>query len=246
MNLQNTSPGPSDTGPRSRRPVMALVGLAATLILAAGVVVAQEGKGTPTSVGLGPGSTLTLKGGSNVHDWEARSTDVKLTLSRDPAQREPADAASIEVLVRSSGVRGLEVEVPVRSLHSKKDGLDKNLYKAMKAEQFPKVRFVLAGYTVTPNSGDTIAVKAPGKLTITNVERDVTLQGKLWKDAAGLWLVGMHPLKMTEFGIKPPTMMMGALRTHDRVEVHYRLLLVPSKTASANPVNSVTTEGGQS
>jgi hypothetical protein len=33
------------------------------------------------------------------------------------------------------------------------------------------------------------------------------------------------PLRMTQFGIKPPTMMMGALRTSDDVVIHFDLLL---------------------
>jgi polyisoprenoid-binding protein YceI len=113
----------------------------------------------------------------------------------------------------------------------------------MKSETHPNVLYVLSDYTVTPR-GDTLAVSAPGKLTIRDVSRDVTLQGRMWKDAEGLWLAGMHVVKMTDFGIKPPTMMMGALRTHDRVEVHFRLLLVPEQTTSARAISTMTTERG--
>jgi len=41
---------------------------------------------------------------------------------------------------------------------------------------------------------------------------------------------------MSEFGIKPPTMMMGTLRVGDAVTVSYRLLLVPKNgEAAATP-----------
>jgi hypothetical protein len=32
---------------------------------------------------------------------------------------------------------------------------------------------------------------------------------------------------MSDYGIKPPTMMMGTIRVGDKVTVRYRLLLVP-------------------
>jgi polyisoprenoid-binding protein YceI len=223
------NPGPRTPAPKRRNAARAALSAVALLGLTAALALAAS-RGTPTTVQLGKGSALWLEGGSNIHAWESRTATVDVSLWRGEAASDPADAAGLEALVRDAGVTGFEVKVPVRTLKSKKDGLDKNLYKAMEADAHPDVRFTLASYTVTGRDGDTLRVSAPGSLLVHGVTREVTLTGRMWKDDAGLWLAGVHPVKMTDHGIKPPTMMMGTLRTRDRVDVHYRLLLIPSRS----------------
>jgi hypothetical protein len=38
---------------------------------------------------------------------------------------------------------------------------------------------------------------------------------------------------MTEYEVKPPTMMLGTLKVHDSVSVYFRLLLAPGAPTSA-------------
>jgi hypothetical protein len=38
---------------------------------------------------------------------------------------------------------------------------------------------------------------------------------------------GVHELNMTEWGIRPPRLMLGTLRVHEDVQVHFDLLLSP-------------------
>ncbi len=59
---------------------------------------------------------------------------------------------------------------------------------------------------------------------------DEVLEARLWRSPQGVWLEGRHPLRMTAFDVKPPRMMMGALRTDDRVTVRYKLLLTSGAT----------------
>jgi polyisoprenoid-binding protein YceI len=44
---------------------------------------------------------------------------------------------------------------------------------------------------------------------------------------------GMVPIKMTDFGIKPPTAMFGTLRTGDEVKVNFALTVGPKAIAAA-------------
>lgn len=214
------------------------------LVLALAVCVPARSLAAPAAappasgIALGPGSELWLDGTSTVHDFECRSRAVVLELTFDPAAAKPANAAALLECIRSGAVRAVRVRVPVASLHSEKEGLDKNLRKAMKAERFPEVRFALGTHTLGPAAGDSAAIHAQGTLTIIGNERAAALDAtaKLGRD--GVWLVGAYSLRMSEFGIKPPTMMLGTLRVGDRVTIHYRLLLVPTgETAGTNPGN---------
>jgi polyisoprenoid-binding protein YceI len=210
------------------------VGLAVCLV---GLVVlagsaAAQGPRIPTS--LGAGSSVWLDGTSTMHDYESRTTAMKLTLERDAASTDPADAHALEALVRGSHVTSLDLQVPVKTLVSEKSGLDKNLWKALDADKYPDIRFVMSRYSILPHEavGDTMALKAEGMLTIAGQERPDTLMGRAWRSDKGLWLEGSQKLLMTHFGIKPPKMMLGMLKVADEITVHFRLLIQPGEAKS--------------
>jgi len=194
-----------------------------------------EGSAPSAAIGLGPASQLWIQGTSNVHDFESRTSQVAVTFTRDPGAADPADAAAIQALVRGSGIRGLELKVPVATLKSEKSGLDKNLRSDLKGEQFPEIRFRMTKYTLGPNAAtaDTIAIQAEGTLSIAGREKPATLSGRVYRGDGGMWLDGSHKLLMTDFGIQPRKMMMGALRVRDQVTVRYHLLLVPAAAAAS-------------
>src|SRR5262249_7008299 len=127
----------------------------------------------PLATNLGPGSVLWLEGKSTLHDYESKTTQSTMTLTRDPAITEPADLAGLESLIRASGVRSLDLEVPVQTLKSEKSGLDKNLWKYLKADEHPTIRFHMTQYTIEPSAApsDTLRIRARGMLDIAGVQR---------------------------------------------------------------------------
>jgi len=200
------------------------------------VVYAADATRAPLAVKLGSGSVLWIEGTSTMHNFECRSKEVALTLEKDAATPDPADAAALLQLVRSGAVRGVAVRVPVVSLHSEKSGLDKNMRKAMEAEKYPDVTFRLDTHQASAATADTLAIQAAGALNIHGKERPVQLVARAWPGDGGVWLEGSDVLLMSEYGIKPPTMMLGTVKVGDRITVRYRLLLVPDAGASAPSV----------
>ena len=189
--------------------------------------VPANSEATRAAVGLGPGSELWLEGTSTMHDYECRTSKVEMAFLRDAAQADPADVAALDAWLKSGGLKGLDLLVPVGTMRSGKDGLDKNMFKTLRTTEFPNIRFQMNASQFGTARGDTLPVSANGTLTITGQERQVTVQGHLVRAATGVWLEGKHPMKMTDFAIKPPKLMMGAIKVHDPIIVHYRLLLVP-------------------
>lgn len=201
-------------------------GLAGWLWLAPVVALAA---GTPAAVALGPGSTLWLAGTSSMHDFESRTSTLGLVLLREPAQADPADAAGLRQWLEGGGLTGLTLTVPIETMRSGKSGLDKNMLKALRATEFPEIHFQMKEARIGTARGDTLPVTADGTLEVAGQERPVTVNGQLVPAETGTWLEGTHNLKMTDFGVKPPTMMMGAIKTHDPVVVKFKLLLTPRK-----------------
>ena len=184
---------------------------------------------TRAAIAIGTGSELTITGTSTMHDWESKTSVITMTFTRAPGQADPADAAGIAALVKSSGIATADVDLPVAKFHSHKDGLDKNMMKSLKSDQFPSITFHMDRYAVAgPATGDTISLTADGTLTVCGKPKKLTLAAKAWMSDKGLWVAGSQPLNMTDFGVKPPTMMMGAIKTGDRVVIHYQLLLAPA------------------
>jgi polyisoprenoid-binding protein YceI len=193
-----------------------------TLIVAAAAAVAL---GTaPQAAGTAPlalaSARVSIEGTSNIHGYTASSTAVKIA-----AVDVDADAGG-DVLARAlepNGVRAFEVVIPTASLASPKDGIDKNMHKALKAAEHPEIRFRL-------RSLDASAGTAVGRLTIAGVEKDVTLNVQVKRQDAGLAVSGTTTLLMTDYGVTPPKAMLGMLKTNPKVTITFELVLGPSLT----------------
>ena len=159
---------------------------------------------------LDPASTIRVDGTSNVHDWHAMSSEITASIQVAPP-------------IAESRVESVTLSLPVTSLKSGKGGLDKNLYKALNAEKNPTITFVMKTYRATPQ-GDMYGAVITGILTVNGVEKEVTAEATMTTDGkGGLKAVGTSALKMTDFGVKPVTALMGTIRTRDAITVKFDL-----------------------
>lgn len=195
--------------------------LALVALFAMALPLAAAHAAVPVPVTLGTASTLSVDGTSTLHAWEAVTHATSVTVMRADA----ATATDLRGLAKAGQVASVEVKVPVMTLKSEKDGLNKNMYKALKAEQFPDITVRLDRITLaaTGSAGDTLAVQAEGTLTIAGQSRPAILPGRLYPGGGGLWLDGQYKLKMSEFGIKPPALMMGTIKVGDPVTIKFHL-----------------------
>ena len=202
---------------------------------------ASLAQAAPGGLALQPGSRLWLTGTSTVHDYKSQASQLDVTFTCD-ASRWPAavtGADAIDGLIRGDGVTAIDVVVGVTGLKSGKDGLDKNMYKALLAEKHPEIRFKVKTYKVgAPGDTAGTSIDAIGTLTVAGVEREITLPAIARREGDTLRLSGSVPLLMTQFGIKPPKMMLGTIKTADKVVVHIDLLIGAAdatRTATGTP-----------
>ena len=207
-----------------------------TLILAALAATASLAHAEPGELVLRTGSKLWLTGSSTVHDYSSQASSLEVAFRCDPALW-PADATggdAIEGLIRAKGVTTIDVVVSVTGLKSGKDGLDRNMYKALLAPQHPEIRFTMAGYAIGAVSDSAgTAIDARGTLKVAGVEREILMSATARREGDAVRLRCDVPLLMTQFGIKPPKMMLGAIRTSDKVVVHIDLVIGAGNAAAA-------------
>ena len=179
---------------------------------------------TASAFSLQPESKLWLVGDSTLHPFTSQATELRLTSELDPSAF-CSSPACIDGVLHKGTLKAMDVVVPVQKLKSHESGLDKNMYKALKADVNPEIVFHLSRYDVSPGATGSSHVKALGSLQIAGREQPVEIEGEVTTEDGSLRVQGQYALLMTDYGIKPPTMMMGAIRVKDRVVIHYDLQL---------------------
>jgi polyisoprenoid-binding protein YceI len=197
------------------------IGLAGTA-----VIDAQEPAPPPVAVAS---SRVSIAGTSNIHAYTASTTAVRVTrlqIAKDVAGPTPWDA-----IVTPGAIDAFEVSIAAATLSSPKDGLDKNMHKALKVTEHPEIVFDLR--RVEPRAGAQGGLLGVGVLRIAGVEREVSLELTTERKDQGLIVRGSLPLQMTDYGIKPPVAMLGMLKTDPKVIVSFETVLAISFTPTS-------------
>jgi len=161
-------------------------------------------------------ATIIIDGTSTLHDY--RVTTGVIAVDARLAQ----DAAS---LLGQGALESFDVKIPVNSFTSEKDGLKKHFLKALRADAHPFIEFKLQSYTLDPPASGIARGRVTGVLTVAGVQRPIDLVLDAQETAGGVRVHGSHSLLMTQFGIQPPSLMLGMLKTADQVKVTFDLEL---------------------
>lgn len=157
---------------------------------------------------------VTLAGTSNLHDYTATTTSVRLT------RLQVANGADLAALTTPGTVQAFEIAIPAASLHSTRDGLDKNMHKALKAKEFADIVFRLS--RLEPKGS---ALRAIGVLRLAGVEKEIAFDLVTATKNGSLVVTGSVDLLMTDFGIPAPKAMMGMLKTDPKVTISFETTL---------------------
>ncbi|MCB0628969.1 MAG: YceI family protein [Saprospiraceae bacterium] len=162
---------------------------------------------------------IAINGTSSLHDWV--STTTKITASGD---------LTIEggTLV---DVSSLQLTIPVKSITSEKGKImDNKTYNALLSDQYPNITFKLQDVKSIEPEGTGLVVKASGALTIAGKTKTIEIIAKAQADAKGNYrFTGKKALKMTDFGVDPPTALLGTLKTGDDITINFDLNLAKAE-----------------
>ena len=151
-------------------------------------------------------ANMTVEGTSTLHDWHMKSSSAEVSAMIEK------DAAG-----KVTAVKSMSFTMAAKSLKSGKDAMDKNAYKALKAEQNP---------SITATDDKTFLVKAVVALTVAGKTVDTPLEATIVKVSDTSYTIkGSKSFKMSAFEVKPPSFMMGAVKTGDDVTLKFDLTL---------------------
>ena len=191
--------------------------LASTLVFtAAAIPSARERAATAAPLTI-IAARVSLDGTSNIHAYTASTKSVrvsKIEIAGTP------EGDVLDYVLQPGALKGLDVVIPAASLSSPRDGLDKNMHKALKVEEHAEITYRLRALVAEGGS-----YKAVGLLTVAGVERETTLQLHVQRKGASLAITGTTDLLMTDYGIQPPKAMLGMLKTDPKVQIRIELEL---------------------
>lgn len=164
-------------------------------------------------------SRLWVSGTSSVRGFQCEAAGLEASVTSR------GDDAVAAVLGGDKSVEAVEVAVAANSLDCKNGTMNGHMLKAIKATEHPSISFKLSSYDLAP-ANDSMKVTMSGKLTLGGVERDITLEATAAPGPENtLKITGTHALLMTDYGLKPPSLMLGTMKVHDKVTVHFDLIL---------------------
>jgi hypothetical protein len=122
-------------------------------------------------------------------------------------------------------IKGLTFSLAVLDLKSGEKGLDKNAYKALKNDEHKDITYQLISATISPEKDNKYLIRARGNLTIAGVTKEVSMEVHcVINDEATITCTGSEKLNMTDYAVKPPTFMLGAMKTGDAITLDFTLV----------------------
>jgi hypothetical protein len=202
-----------------RRCSLLALSLLAVTFFAPAPIAAQGQEAAPGALRL-LSSRVSLAGTSNIHPYTASSTAARLV--RLQVAPEVSGAVVLDAIVKPGALTAFEIAIPAATLTSPREGLDKNMHKALKVTEHADITFRLVRLEGSDPAG---AMRGIGVLKIAGVEREVTLALTTARAGANLTVTGQVDLLMTDFGITPPKAMLGMLKTDPKVTVTFETVL---------------------
>lgn len=193
-------------------------------VLLAFLVVPQSASAqTEYSIKSAKAGNISISGTSDLQDWTITSR-----------QMQGLGTFTVNEQNQLTAITAFRFSVPVYCLKSGIIPMDRKAYKALKAKKHPTISFLMQTaqlVEVRPNQYD---VTGTGGLTINGVTRTVTIKlvAEVGADQS-IALRGTHALKFSDFIMKVPSFMGGAMQAGNEVVVKFTLPLSPTLAAAA-------------
>ena len=169
-------------------------------------IVAQESKVVLAE------SKLEVFGTSNLHDWEiqAKAMSGKSTMS--------IEAADLKA------IKSLDFSVEVEQLKSGKNGMDNNTFKALNSKTYKTINFKLVSVSkITKTTDGNFTLETQGDLTISGVTKRINQTFTVKLVGKKAIFSGKTKIDMTVYGVKPPTALMGTIKTGKDVTIDFKV-----------------------
>lgn len=158
------------------------------------------------------GTAISIKGTSSLHDWvmKLEAFNSAFQLNREGS------------LIK--GFDNITFSCRATDIKSEYSLMDKKTYSALKADDFPEIKFISTSVTALITGANTFTGNMNGRLNVAGESRDVNIPFKgILTDNNTINIEATTEFRMSSFNIIPPAALMGTLKTGDQVSVQFSL-----------------------
>ena len=131
-----------------------------------------------------------------------------------------ADSASNKIVIT----------VPIAKLDCQNRRMNGDLRESLKSEAFPRIVFELTAVDVldlASSAKGTRLIVATGNLSLAGVTRSISVRVEGFFDENNtLHGLGAVSMLMTDFGVKPPTALLGLVKARNEITIRFHLIAV--------------------
>jgi YceI-like protein len=175
-----------------------------------------------------PGKSLVkIRGATNLHDWTAQGKQVLGSIS--------VSSKNYQHLLDGRYLAGgkqppvdLNFSIPVRSLHSNIPGLSQFMWESLNYHEHPNIIYRLSRVHYLSDEGpSSYLCRAKGKLTVNGVSKPYNFQVTFVNHRENeVEFIARGPLKLSDFGLKPPILLDGLVKSGDTIQLEVRWVLI--------------------
>lgn len=177
---------------------------------------------------VGDDSQVWIEGTTNINSWSCSATAVDATIAVEVGFKEDPDFPRY--------LKSVQVRVPVSALKCGHAPMERSLRHALKADDAVGPRYITATFEAVRDGSDAanaLVVNTVGALAIAGRENAVKMDvGTTRLPDGTIEARGTVPILMSDFGIQPPTALLGAVRASNRVIVKFAMRLGPEVVAA--------------
>ena len=174
---------------------------------------------------LEPGSEISIEGTSSMHDFHCKTNKIMAYVDVDPNYTKDLTKVARPIV-------SVKVNVVVRTLKCGNGTMDNNMYGTLNADKNPIIQYTLSGYDILDGTASGFAANTKGTLKISGAEKVVAMKINASRLNEGKATAeGEETIKMTDFGIQPPSFMFGRLKVGNEIKVKFNLKAGPEMIA---------------
>lgn len=168
-------------------------------------------------------SRLWIEGRSNVNEFECHAkqyfAEATLIDDNDP----------IEFRQQIEDRVFMQVDIMVDGFECGRSRMNEDLQKALKSSEFPEISFTFDNATILDmpedNADDnSFEIDVRGTLTVAGNTREIRFSSRAYfVETYQIRAIGKTTIRMTDFGVEPPTALMGLIKAEDELTVNFDL-----------------------
>jgi polyisoprenoid-binding protein YceI len=164
------------------------------------------------AITLMPGqSAVSIKGTSSLHDWEEKVDKFNVTLI--------VKFKEIEI----TGIDKVQFNCQSSSIISENSIMTNKTHNALQVDKYPEIIFKLVSLNNLSSQNGIFSGTMVGDLVLAGITKRISLAFTGIHSGTKTSIKGSKDLNLNDFKIKPPTAMMGALKTGEQVTISFQL-----------------------